>query len=300
MTPFLLATLTLQGRPEAALKVGERFFPLASLGPDLAGATCLSLLRVWDQSLPRLEQAVEGLRAEDGLPAAGVELLTPVRYPDALFAVGANYSGHLREMGLAVEKWPSMPFFLRPPGTTLVGPGATVILPRSTRQFDWECELAVVAGRPLRHASREEAAGAVAGYAIGLDLSCRDLIPSDNDLKIEFVRGKAQDTMAPCGPAITPAQFVGDVNNLRIRLSVNDETMMNASTSEMLYKLDEQLSIISEYITVQPGDILFTGWPAGSAGVHGDRWLRPGDQIRAEIEAVGVLEVSVRSDQGSA
>jgi 2,4-diketo-3-deoxy-L-fuconate hydrolase len=108
-----------------------------------------------------------------------------------------------------------------------VGPGATVILPRSTRQFDWECELAVVVGRPLRHASREEAAGAVAGHAIGLDLSCRDLIPSDNDLKIDLVRGKAQDTMAPCGPAITPAQFVGDVNNLRLRLSVNDETMMN-------------------------------------------------------------------------
>lgn len=84
-----------------------------------------------------------------------------------------------------------MPFFLRPPTTSLVGPGETVKIPRPTKQFDWECELAVVIGKPLRHASREETAQAIAGYTIGLDLSCRDLIPADNDLKIDSTRGKA-------------------------------------------------------------------------------------------------------------
>lgn len=84
-----------------------------------------------------------------------------------------------------------MPFFLRPPTTFLVGPGETVKIPRPTKQFDWECELAVVIGKPLRHASREETAQAIAGYTIGLDLSCRDLIPADNDLKIDSTRGKA-------------------------------------------------------------------------------------------------------------
>ena len=103
--------------------------------------------------------------------------------------------------------------------------------------------------------------------------------------------------MAPCGPAIVPAEFIGDVGDLRIQLAVNGEQMIDARTSEMLYKCDEMLSRISEYITLRPGDICFTGSPSGSAGVHGNRWLRPGDTIRAEIEQVGVLEVSMCSDE---
>jgi 2,4-didehydro-3-deoxy-L-rhamnonate hydrolase len=219
-----------------------------------------------------------------------------VLYPNALLAVGANYSGHLREMGLKVEKWGVMPFFIRPPRTTLVGPGETVRIPRSTKQFDWECELAIVLGRTLRQASREEAAAAVAGYSIGLDLTCRDLIPVDNDLHVDLVRGKAQDTMAPCGPGIVPAEFIANVDDLRIRLSVNGAPMMDARTSEMLYKGDEILAEISRYITLSPGDICFTGSPSGSAGAHGNRWLKPGDTISAEIEQVGVLNVTMQSD----
>src|ERR1700675_1581305 len=145
-----------------------------------------------------------------------------------------------------------MPFFLKPPTTTLVGPGQTVSIPKSTRQFDWECELTVVVGKRLRHATREQAAQAIAGYTIGLDLSCRDLIPSHNDLQIDLVRGKAQDTMAPCGPYVVPAQFIKDINNLPILLYVNDQKMMDASTDQMLYKVDEMLSVISDYITIEP------------------------------------------------
>jgi 2-keto-4-pentenoate hydratase/2-oxohepta-3-ene-1,7-dioic acid hydratase in catechol pathway len=156
--------------------------------------------------------------------------------------------------------------------------------------------LTVVVGRPLRHATREEAGKAIAGYTIGLDLSCRDLIPAHNDLQIDLVRGKAQDTMAPCGPYVVPAQFIRDVNNLRIRLDVNGQKMMDASTDEMLYKVDEILSVISEYITIEPGDMVMTGSPSGSAGVHGNRWLKPGDRIRAEIEGIDVLDVTMRED----
>jgi 2,4-diketo-3-deoxy-L-fuconate hydrolase len=301
MTPFTLATLeTLQG-PKAALGVGERFYPLDGLQPLLREVTCKQILQNWDTSLPLLQQMAQELSdgAEQrlaGIDAQSATLLTPVLYPDNLVAVGANYAGHLREMGLSVEKWASMPFFIRPPTSTLVGPGKTVLVPRTTRQFDWECELAVFVGRKLRHASPEEAATAVAGYAIGLDLSCRDLIKVDNDLKVDLMRGKAQDTMAPCGPVIMPSRFVPDVNNLRIRLFVNGEKMMDASTSEMLYKIDEQLSIISEYLTVNAGDIIFTGSPPGSAREHGGRWLRPGDHIHAEIEHVGALDVVMRDE----
>ena len=293
MRKFSLATLALSDGPKAAVIVDSRFYVLGQVRPVLAQLTCFDLLQSWDSALPMLQDVVADLDlgAVGGIASADAQVLTPVMYPDKLMAVGANYSGHLKEMGLKAEKWASMPFFLRPPKTTLVGPGKTVVIPQSTKQFDWECELAVFVGRRLRHAGQEEAAAAIAGYGIGLDLSCRDLIQVDNDLKVDLVRGKAQDTMAPCGPAIMPAQFVPDVNALRVQLAVNGEIMMDASTSEMLYKVDEQLSVISEYLTIEPGDILFTGSPSGSAGVHGNRWLKPGDHIHAEIEHVGVLDV---------
>ena len=293
MTQFALATLTTPDGPKAAIKVGDRYHLLSAVHSQLRDATCLSLLQSWDATFPMLQDLAAKLSdpttGGDSVPDA--QLLTPVIYPDKLMAVGANYSGHLKEMGLKAEKWASMPFFIRPPKTTLVGPGTTVVIPRSTKQFDWECEVAVFVGRRLRHASKAEAAEAVAGYAIGLDLSCRDLIQVDNDLKVDLVRGKAQDTMAPCGPVIMPAKFVPDINDVRIQLSVNGEGMMDASSSEMLYKIDEQLSVISEYLTIEPGDILFTGSPSGSAGVHGNRWLKPGDHIHAEIDHVGILDV---------
>ena len=295
VTQFALATLSTPDGPKAALQTGGRYHRVDAAQPLLRDATCLSLLQAWDASFPLLEELAGKLadQADGSLSSHEVQLLTPVMYPDKLMAVGANYSGHLKEMGLKATKWPSMPFFLRPPKTTLVGPGRTVVIPRSTEQFDWECEVAVFVGRRLRHAGREQAAAAVAGYAIGLDLSCRDLIKADNDLKVDLVRGKAQDTMAPCGPVIVPAAFVPDIDDLRIRLWVNGEKMMDASTAEMLYKIDEQLSIISEYLTIEPGDILFTGSPSGSAGVHGDRWLRPGDVIHAEVEHIGALDVTM-------
>jgi 2-keto-4-pentenoate hydratase/2-oxohepta-3-ene-1,7-dioic acid hydratase in catechol pathway len=197
---------------------------------------------------------------------------------------------------MSVTKTGTMPFFIRPPRTSLVGPGETVLIPKTTRQFDWECELAVFVGRTLKDANRQEASAAVAGYAVGLDLSCRDLLKADNDFKVDLVRGKAQDTLAPCGPAMMPSIFVPDVNNLHIQLFLNDEKMMDGSTSEMIYKIDEQLSTISKFMTVEAGSVLFTGSPAGSAAEHGNRWLQPGDRIHAEIEGVGALDVSLREN----
>ena len=301
MEKFTLATLQTPSGPKAALGIGEGYHLIESIQPLLAEATIHNILSDWETSLPLLELMATKITGDTKLQANAISskianLLTPQIYPRKLMAVGANYSGHLKEMGLDPKKWASMPFFLRPPDTTLVGPGNTVSIPKSTKQFDWECELVVVVGKRLRHASRQEAADAVAGYAIGFDLSCRDLIQVDNDLKVDLVRGKAQDTMAPCGPFIVPKQFMPDINNLRIQLFVNDQKMMDASTSEMLYKVDEQLSTISEYLTIEAGDMLFTGSPSGSAGEHGDCWLKPGDRIHATIDGIGALDVSMRFD----
>lgn len=298
VSKFALATISTTAGPQAALSIGSKIYPLRDVSPTFDNTSVKDLLREWPSVFPKLNQLaksiIAGEKSDVGKEKNTTQLLSPVLYPDNLLAVGANYADHLREMGLAVEKWASMPFFLRPPISCLVGPGETVHIPASTQQFDWECELGVVLGKRIRNASREEAAEAIAGYTIGLDLSCRDLIKADNDLKVDLVRGKAQDTMAPCGPVVVPKQYMPDVETLGIRLWVNDVQMMNASTKEMLYKCDEQLSIISQYITLQPGDILFTGSPSGSAGVHGNCWLKPGDHIHAEIDGIEPLDVWMR------
>ncbi|WP_189718236.1 fumarylacetoacetate hydrolase family protein [Streptomyces phaeofaciens] len=293
---FEVATVQADTGPATALVTEGRTWLLSDLDEALTDVSVLELLGQWDRTLPRLQglaDRVSAGRVGACTPLKEPRLLTPVRYPSKLLAVGANYVGHLREMGLEPTKWTPMPFFLRPPRTTLVGPGRTVPVPTGTQQFDWECELAVVLGRGLRNATRAEAAAAVAGYTIGLDLTCRDLIKVDNELHVDLMRGKAQDCMAPCGPTITPARFVEDVGDLRIQLSVNGEPMMDASTEEMLFAIDEQLSLISEVMTLEPGDILFTGSPAGSAGEHGGRWLRPGDTIHARIGGLAPLDVTV-------
>ena len=122
---------------------------------------------------------------------------TPLRFPNKLLAIGANYASHLAEMGLPAEKWDPMPFFICPPTTSMVGPGRTVKYPLGTTQFDWECELVVVVASKLRNASVEEASTAIAGYMIGLDLSCRDLLAPAKGGLVDIMRGKAQETMKP-------------------------------------------------------------------------------------------------------
>ena len=293
MQNFTLASLETDAGPVPAIGISGRFWRLSELDPGLA-ASVKQLLQDWPASFSRLAHAAEQAAGAGGPPpVTAPRLLRPVLYPDKLLAVGANYTGHLHEMHLPETKWDSMPFFLRPPTTTLVGPGKTVRIPDTTRQFDWEVELAVVLGGTLREASREQARAAIAGYSIGLDLSCRDLIQTDTALSVDLVRGKAQDTMAPCGPWIVPAAFVPDPQNLRLQLAVNDAPMQDGNSREMLWQVDEQLAEISRFVTLVPGDILFTGSPAGSAASKGVPFLKPGDRIRAEIESIGVLEVEL-------
>ena len=297
VTQFTLATVQTDKGPTSCLCVDNHFYPLRGLHPFFQHKSVKELLQEWPDAFATLQSVADAIstgespRSSAAVPPEELRLLTPIMYPDNLFAVGANYADHLKEMGLAVKKWDSMPFFLRPPTSSLVGPGHTVQIPSSTRQFDWECELAVVVGKTLRHATPPQAASAIMGYSIGLDLSCRDLIPTDNELHVDLVRGKAQDTMAPCGPVVVPKEFVEDVNALRITLDVNSKRMMDSSTKNMLFKCDEMLSTISQYITLKPGDVVFTGSPPGSAAIHGGCWLKPKDHIHAEIENIGVLDV---------
>lgn len=225
------------------------------------------------------------------VPNAEVRLTTPVKYPNKLVCVGAVYRDHLQEMGLPAERWPHMPIFLRPPTTSLVGPQDEVRMPPDTQQFDWEIELAVVLGARLTDGDLDQARAAIAGYSVGIDLTCRDQAHR-SPVGVDLMRAKAQDGMAPMGPVLVPAEFVGDPQRLRLRLSVNGETKQDGSTGDMLYSVYEQVATISRFITLEPGDVVFTGSCAGGGAATG-RFLQPGDSIHAEIEDVGCLDLRV-------
>ncbi|KAK4065965.1 uncharacterized protein Triagg1_8274 [Trichoderma aggressivum f. europaeum] len=269
MSRFTLATLCIEDEPVAAIGVVDSFYLLPDSLPSLIKHTTVKdILVSWPDTFPILEQFAQNNSKGQNVPGGSqvnsdnAQLLTPIMYPNKRVAVGANYTGD----GSKCRKVCENAVLHKTSDYESCRSRKDCQNPRSTKQFDWEY------------------------------LSCRNLIPAGNELQVDLMRGKAQDTMAPCGPFIVPAKFLPDTSDLRIRLSVNDKPMMDASTSEMLYKCDEQLSIISSYMTLEPGDIVFTGSPSGSAHVHGDCWLKPGDHILAEIEGIGRLDVTMIAD----
>jgi 2-keto-4-pentenoate hydratase/2-oxohepta-3-ene-1,7-dioic acid hydratase in catechol pathway len=291
MNEFSFANIGTPAGERAALVVDGRYYRLDRLIPDWPPTGLRPMLDRWEEVLERT-RAVLVAGPDPGAEVAQPHLLAPLRFPNKLVCVGAVYSDHLQQFNLPPQRWPSMPMFLRPPTTSIVGPGRTVVIPPTTRQFDWEIELAVVVGRRLYAGSEAEARAAIAGYTIGIDFSCRDLLDRGSTIGVDLIRAKAQDTMAPIGPTLVPAQFVGDPQRLSLRLWVNGDLRQDGTTANMLFSIEEQLATISRYITLEPGDVVFTGSPAGSARSDA-QFLQAGDHIRAQIEHLGTLELEI-------
>ena len=294
---FALGTIALAGDDIAALAIGDRTYRLDTLYPDLPRGGLRALVSDWDALNARIRADADRLAAPAGPDAAIVEnpvWLAPLRYPNKQVCVGAVYRDHLEQMNLPAERWPKLPLFLRPPTTSIVGPGRTVAIPAMTREFDWEIELAVVLKAVLTDASEAEAASAIAGYSVGIDFSCRDLLDRGSPVGVDLIRAKAQDTMGPIGPWIRPADQIADVQQLALKLWINDDLRQDGTTASMLFSVAEQLATISRFITLEPGDVVFTGSPAGSARSAAE-YLQPGDRVRAQIEQVGTLEIELYS-----
>lgn len=293
---FALANLCTVDGERAAVALPHGYFRLDRLATGFA-MSLREVVNGWDVAYPVIVEEAKrcetlGASSFAYVSKAEAELATPIRFPNKLVCVGAVYKDHLREFDLPAERWPKMPMFLRPPTTSIVGPGGKVAIPPETAQFDWEIELAVVMGARLTDADLDSAKAAIAGYSVGIDLTCRDLLDRGSPAGIDLIRAKAQDEMAPVGPVLTPAAFVGDPQQLGLRLYVNGEIKQNGTTSDMLYSVYEQVATISRFITLEPGDIVFTGSCAGSGASIG-QFLKPGDRIRAEIDKVGCLEVDI-------
>jgi 2-keto-4-pentenoate hydratase/2-oxohepta-3-ene-1,7-dioic acid hydratase in catechol pathway len=295
MQPFNLASIVKNGVVIPAIGISKEFFPFS---PELLQVypSIKAVLQDWGPAFSRLCKFADGCAAGassvDPIPMAEATLDVPLKYPNKLLAVGANYADHLREVGLAIKRSDRVRAFFKPPTTCMVGPGRTVVKPHDTKEFDWEIELTAVIGARLKNADVNEAQRGIAGYTIVLDMSARDLLDTEPPLPADFVRGKGQDTMAPTGPVIVPAAFLGDIQNKTLKLWVNGIIRQQGSSANMLIPVVEIVSELSQVLTLEPGDHVTTGTPGG-VGKHHNIYLKGGDKIAAEIEGIGTLNVEI-------
>lgn len=303
---FSLSTLRIAGKPTPTVETAGRHYRLDVVCPELLapapGRGLMNLFDDWAAAERRLIDLTSRLTgASDGqVHPASTDFMTPLQYPAKLILGGANYYEHMfKDAGKPdFRKEDGTPvFFLKPPTTSLVGCG-DVRYPVQSRAFDWEIELAAVIGRRMRRVCEAEAIAGVAGYAVGIDLSARDWqMNARHPWKFDLFTGKAFDDACPLGPKIVPARFV-DPGRLRLQLSVNGAVRQNAGSDDMIWSVAEQVSLLSEYVTLEPGDILLTGTPAG-VGLASGTYLQVGDRIDATITGLGTLTVRVVPDEPS-
>ena len=226
--------------------------------------------------------------ADPGAPLEEITLLSPAR-PRKYLAIALNYADHIAETGMDAPKVPT--FFNKQP-TCVVGTGAAIHMPSVSNRLDYEGELAIVIGRRCRHVAPDQAAGVIAGYTIANDVSVRDWQMRAPTMTI----GKSFDTHGPLGPWIVTGEELGDPQQLRIRTFVNDEQRQDGSTAEMVFDCFQQVSHLSEAFTLEPGDVIATGTPAGigaSIQPFPEGLLKVGDTVRIEIDGIGELRNEV-------
>ncbi len=281
---------------ELVLRLGDSLLDLLPPdGPSFEGAREVA---EWLDGLGEDEIDEIAIPVEEG------PLLAPVSAPMKLLLLAGNYAKHVEERGgVAAERAETFPYvFMKPPTTTLTNPGDPIVLPAvSPDHVDWECELGVVIGRRCRDVEESEALDYVAGYTVVNDVSDRKFTPNpgrkprERDKFFDWLHGKWHDTFCPVGPCILSADDLPDPQTLGLRLTVNDEVKQDASTSQMVFPVAAVISFLSRFVTLEPGDLISTGTPAGVGGARGE-YLKPGDLVAATIERIGTLENPVEAE----
>jgi 2,4-diketo-3-deoxy-L-fuconate hydrolase len=206
----------------------------------------------------------------------------PIERPGKIVCVGLNYRDHAEEQGAEL---PAEPLLFAKFPSALIGPGEPIVIPSLVTKCDYEAELGVVIGSRVKNVSKENAFEAVLGYLCANDVSARDLQFSDG----QWTRGKSVDTFCPVGPLVA-AEEISDPHDLRIRAIVSGEVLQDSTTANLIFGVDEVIAHATRTMTLEPGDLILTGTPAG-VGVFRDpqRLLQPGDEVTIEIEEVGSL-----------
>ena len=222
---------------------------------------------------------------------AEMALLAPLPRPGKIICVGLNYHDHCREQGIDP---PAYPILFSKFANAVAHPGQVVVRPRATDRLDLECELGVVIGRRAKSVGREAAMEHVFGYTVVNDVTMRDLQREDS----QWLRAKGSDGFAPMGPEVVTRDEIADPQRLGVRSSVNGETWQDSSTSEMVFDVATLVAFASRTITLEPGDLIATGTPAGVGHFQDPpRYLHDGDVMRCEIDGIGAIENRVADEQ---
>jgi 2-keto-4-pentenoate hydratase/2-oxohepta-3-ene-1,7-dioic acid hydratase in catechol pathway len=264
---------------------------LAFLPPDGDGFQAARTLADW------LDANRDTVPAQDVLDPTTAPLLVPIPRPNKIFLLAGNYAEHIREGGgdpaEREQTFPSV--FMKPPSTTLTAPGRPVRLPAvAPDAVDWELELAVVIGRHTKNISEADALSAVAGYTIINDISQRRYRPNperkkrDRDAFFDWLHGKWFDTFCPCGPCIASADAIRDPQSLHLTLTLNGQMRQDASTAQMIFPVAAVIAFIARMVTLEPGDLISTGTPAGVGSSTGT-FLKAGDLMHGTIDGIGTL-----------
>jgi len=216
------------------------------------------------------------------------KLLAPIPNPNKIICLAFNYVDHAKEQGLEA---PEDPAIVIKPRTTLNGSTSDIVCPDFVTQLDYEVELAIIIGKNCKNISIDEASSVIFGYMVFNDVSARDIQFKDK----QFTRGKSFDSFAPCGPWITTKDEIKDAQNLKLTTKINGEIRQNSSTNNMFIKIPEIISKISKVMTLEKGDIISTGTPAGvMLNKPNAVFLKDGDKVEMEIENLGILTNTIK------
>jgi 2-keto-4-pentenoate hydratase/2-oxohepta-3-ene-1,7-dioic acid hydratase in catechol pathway len=303
MAGYKLATYQSTDGPRAGLVIDDQIFDAAKLTGKAAYASVLGILEDWRAAQSALSKAAAkaGKSRVKGVPLKRAKLLAPVRWPSAIYCAGANYADHAAEMARRMNRPPEPDphtqglkawHFIKA-SRALADPGATVKISGVSNEMDWEVELAAVIGRTAKNVPEDKALDYVAGYTAANDLSARDRgrranISETSPFKSDWTKHKTFEGSCPLGPWIVPARDIGDPQKLGLKLWVNDVLKQDSNSKDMIFTLAEQIARLSNGMTLNPGDVILTGTPAGVGSARGE-FLKPGDTVKIWIEKIGTL-----------
>jgi acylpyruvate hydrolase len=282
------AALLEQGGDLRASAIADALVPAEMIGILEAGDRSLAAIREGTgyvrQAMGSAEQAEVWHHKGVVFALPEVALKAPLPRPGKLILLGLNYRDHAEETG---QKIPEVPTVFSKYLNSIIGPGAPILIPRATEQIDYEAEFAFVIGQRGQAIPRQRALEYVAGYTIINDVSARDY----QFVTSQWMVGKTFDTHCPMGPALVLKDEIPDPHQLDIHLSIAGEVLQKSNTQQLIFKIPETVEYLSHIMTLEPGDVISTGTPAGVGFARKPpRWLRPGETVRVEISGLGVLE----------
>ncbi|MBV9772177.1 MAG: fumarylacetoacetate hydrolase family protein [Bryobacterales bacterium] len=266
-------------RAEAGILVGDNVFSLSAAG----FADMIAVLDSGPEGLAKIDKLISNPPPDSTFPLSSVRLLAPIPRPPKLICIGLNYRDHAAE---ARQEIPKVPTIFAKFSNIVIGPGEPIVLPKISRKPDYEAEFMFVIGAGGRNIAADDWKRYVFGYTIFNDVSARDFQSATS----QWMIGKTFDTFAPMGPYLVSADEIEDPHALGISLSIGGEVLQHSNTRELIFKIPELIAYLSSVVTLEPGDVVATGTPAGVGFARRPpRYLQPGDEVIIRIEGLGEL-----------